>query len=83
MSSTCRRRGRRQTVSRTCALVEIYVWQSKPDDEKFFTHEWETDVASRWQSAPMRHQDGETTPDRRGQIKKDAGVPSRGCLQHD
>jgi hypothetical protein len=41
-------------------VVEIYVWQSKPDAEKFFTHEWETDVARRWQSAPMRRQDWET-----------------------
>lgn len=42
------------------SVVEIYLWQSKRDAEKFFTHEWETDVARRWQSAPMRRQDWET-----------------------
>ena len=41
-------------------LVEIYLWQSRAEAEAFFTHEWETEVARRWQSAPMRRQDWET-----------------------
>ncbi|MGB7541854.1 MAG: hypothetical protein WA373_00995 [Burkholderiales bacterium] len=42
------------------SVVEIYLWRSKPDADKFFNHEWETDVARRWQTAPMRRQDWET-----------------------
>jgi len=41
-------------------VVEIYLWQSRADAEAFFTHGWETQVARRWQSAPMRRQDWET-----------------------
>ena len=41
-------------------VVEIYLWQSSADAETFFTHEWETELARRWQSAPMRRQDWET-----------------------
>jgi hypothetical protein len=42
------------------SVVEIYLWQSEPDAEKFFNNDWETDLARRWQSAPMRRQDWET-----------------------
>jgi hypothetical protein len=42
------------------SVVEIYLWQSRADAETFFTHVWETEVARRWQSAPMRRQDWET-----------------------
>ncbi|TSA41697.1 MAG: hypothetical protein D4R58_01090 [Betaproteobacteria bacterium] len=42
------------------SVVEIYLWQSKLDAEKFFTHEWDASVSRRWQSAPMRWQDFET-----------------------
>ena len=42
------------------SVVEIYLWQSKSDAEKFFTHEWDASVSRRWQSAPMLWQDFET-----------------------
>ena len=42
------------------SLVEIYLWQAKSDADTFFTREWETDIARRWQSAPMRREDWET-----------------------
>ena len=42
------------------SVVEIYLWRSRADADTFFNHEWETEVARRWQSAPMRRQDWET-----------------------
>ena len=42
------------------SVVEIYLWQSRADADKFFNHDWEIDVARRWQTAPMRRQDWET-----------------------
>jgi hypothetical protein len=42
------------------SVAEIYLWQSKLDAEKFFTHEWDANVSRRWQSAPMSRQDWET-----------------------
>ena len=48
------------TATDGTSVVEIYLWQSKVDAEAFFTHEWETEMARRWRSAPMRRQDWET-----------------------
>ena len=42
------------------SVVEIYLWRAKADADKFFNHEWETEVSRRWQAAPMKRQDWET-----------------------
>ena len=42
------------------SVVEIYLWQSKSDADRFFNDEWEIEVYRRWQAAPMRRQDFET-----------------------
>ena len=42
------------------SVVEIYLWQTKADADKFFSPHWETLVSRRWQAAPMRRQDWAT-----------------------
>jgi hypothetical protein len=42
------------------SVVQIYLWQSRSDAEKFFNHDWDANVSRRWQSAPMNRQDWET-----------------------
>ena len=42
------------------SVVEIYLWRSKTDADKFFNHEWETEVSRRWQAAATNRQDWET-----------------------
>jgi len=42
------------------SVVEIYLWKSRQDADKLFNHTWETEVARRWQAAPIRRQDWET-----------------------
>jgi hypothetical protein len=41
-------------------VVEIYLWASKAEADRFFDHVWETAALRRWQAAPMRRQDVET-----------------------
>ena len=43
------------------SVVEVYLWRSKTDADKFFNHDWETEVSRRWQAAPMKRQDWETS----------------------
>ena len=43
------------------SVVMIFLWQSKPAADAYFTEEWETEVTRRWQAAPMQRQDWATT----------------------
>jgi hypothetical protein len=39
----------------------IFLWQSKPAADAYFTEDWETVLSRRWQAAPMQRQDWPTT----------------------
>jgi len=39
------------------SVVEIYLWKSKADADKFFNTDWDGETARRWESAPMKRQD--------------------------
>ncbi len=41
------------------SVVEIYLWKSKADADKFFDAEWDGEASRRWESAPMTRQDFE------------------------
>ncbi len=37
--------------------VEIYLWKSEADADKFFDSDWDGETSRRWESAPMTRQD--------------------------
>jgi len=41
------------------SVVEIYLWKSKADADRFFNAEWDGETSRRWESAPMTRQDFE------------------------
>jgi hypothetical protein len=41
------------------SVVEMYLWKSKSDADKFFDREWDGAAGRRWESAPMTRQDFE------------------------
>ena len=41
------------------SVVEIYLWKSKADADKFFDLDWDGETARRWESARMTSQDFE------------------------
>ena len=41
------------------SVVEIYLWQSKAQADKFFDSEWDGETSRRWESAPMTRLDYE------------------------
>ena len=41
------------------SVVEIYLWKSKSDADRFFNAEWDGETSRRWESAPMTRQDFE------------------------
>jgi len=42
------------------AVIEISAWESKSAADIFFSRSWETNLARRWQTAPMSRQDWDT-----------------------
>ena len=42
------------------SVVEIYLWKSKADADKFFNLDWDSRTSQRWESALMTRQDFES-----------------------
>jgi hypothetical protein len=40
-------------------VVEIYLWKSKAQADKFFDSDWDGETSRRWESAPMTRLDYE------------------------
>lgn len=41
------------------SVVEIYLWKSKAQADKFFDSDWDGETSRRWESAPMTRMDYE------------------------
>lgn len=41
------------------SVLEVYLWKTKADADKFFDREWDGTASRRWESAPMTRQDYE------------------------
>ncbi|MCL4798501.1 MAG: hypothetical protein KJ025_02885 [Burkholderiales bacterium] len=39
------------------SVLEIYLWASKADADRFFDREWDGAASRRWETAPMTRQD--------------------------
>jgi hypothetical protein len=45
-------------ISPDCrSVLELYLWKTKADADKFFDREWDGAAGRRWESAPMTRQD--------------------------
>jgi hypothetical protein len=39
------------------SVVEVYLWKSKADADRFFDTHWSTSASRRWEAAPMTRAD--------------------------